>query len=86
MKSMPLSEVKAKLSELVNAVERRDEAVTITRNGKPVAVIVSKDEYDGWQETVKIMSDEKFMREIQKGIESLKRTKNRYTLDELFTD
>ena len=86
MKSMPLSEVKAKLSELVNAVERRDEAVTITRNGKPVAVIVSKDEYDGWQETVKIMSDEKFMREIQKGIESLKRTKKRYTLDELFTD
>ena len=33
MKTMPLSEVKTKHSELVDAVERRDEAVTITRNG-----------------------------------------------------
>jgi len=86
MKTMPLSEVKAKLNELVDSVQRRDEAVTITRSGKPVAVIVSTDEYDGWQETVKIMSDEKFMKEIRKGIESLKRTRKRYTLAELFTD
>jgi antitoxin (DNA-binding transcriptional repressor) of toxin-antitoxin stability system len=28
MKTMPLSEVKTKLSELVDAVERRDEVVT----------------------------------------------------------
>lgn len=86
MKIMPLSEVKTKLSKVVNAVERRDEVVTITRNGKAVAIIVSKDEYDGWQETVQIMRDEKFMREIRKGIESLKRIRKRYTLDELFTD
>ena len=63
MKTMPLSEVKTKLSELVDAVERRDEVVTITRNGKPVAIIVSKDEYEGWRETVEIMKDEEFMRE-----------------------
>ena len=86
VKTMPLSEVKTKLSELVDAVERRDEVVTITRNGKPVAIIVSTDEYEGWQETVEIMRDEKFMREIRKGIQSLKRTKKRYSLDELFTD
>jgi PHD/YefM family antitoxin component YafN of YafNO toxin-antitoxin module len=30
------AEVKTKLSELVDAVERRDEVVTITRNGKTV--------------------------------------------------
>jgi antitoxin YefM len=86
MKTMPLSEVKTKLSELVAAVERRDEVVTITRNGKPVAIIVSKDEYECWQETVEIMRDAKFMKEIRKGIQSLKRTKKRYSLDELFTD
>ena len=42
MKVLPLSEVKTKLSELVDVVERRDESITITRNGKPVAMIVSK--------------------------------------------
>lgn len=86
MKTMPLSEVKTKLSELVNAVERRDEVVSITRNGKPVAMIVSKDEYQSWQETLEIMRDANFMREIRKGIQSLKRTKKHYTLDELFAD
>ncbi|MEK6600329.1 MAG: type II toxin-antitoxin system Phd/YefM family antitoxin [Candidatus Binatota bacterium] len=86
MKVLPLSEVKTKLSELVDVVERRDETVTVTRNGKPVAVIVSKDEYDGWQETIEIMKDAEFMKEIQAGIRALKRTKKRYTLDELFAD
>jgi len=32
------------------------------------------------------MRDAKFMKEIRKGIQSLQRTKKRYTLDELFTD
>jgi len=86
MKTLPLSEVKTKLSKLVDAVERRDEVVSITRNGKPVAIIVSNDEYEGWRETVEIMRDAKFMRDIRKVIQSLRRTKKRYTLDELFGD
>ena len=86
MKTMPLSEVKTKLSELVDAVERRGEEVMITRRGKPIVIIVSKDEYESWHETLEIMRDEKFMREIRRGIRSLKRTKKRYSLDELFTD
>jgi len=84
MKTMPLSEVKTKLSELVDAVERRDEAITITRNGKPVAMIVSKEEYESWRETVDVMQDPRLMREIRKGIQSLKRAKKRYTLEDLF--
>ena len=86
MKVLPLSEVKTKLSELVDVVERRDEEITVTRNGKPVAIIVSKDEYDGWQETLEIMKDPEFMKEIRAGIRTLKRTKKRYTIDELFAD
>ena len=86
MKVLPLSEVKTKLSELVDVVERRDETITVTRNGKPVAVIVSKDEYDGWRETIEIMKDAEFMKEIRAGIRALKRTKKRYTVEELFAD
>ena len=86
MKTMPLSEVKSKLSGLVDAVKRWDEVVTITRNGKSIAIIVSKDDYESWQETVEIIRDAKFMKEIRKGIKSLKRTKKRYTLGELCSD
>jgi prevent-host-death family protein len=86
MKVLPLSEVKTRLSELVDVVERRDEEVTITRNGKPIAIIVSKDEYDGWRETVEIMKDAEFMKEIRDGMRALRRTKQRYTIEELFAD
>ena len=86
MKVLPLSEVKAKLSELVDIVERRDEPVTITRNGTPVAIIVSKDEYDGWHETMQILKDPEFMSEIRDGIRKLSRTRKRYTVDALFEE
>lgn len=84
MKVLPLSEVKTKLSELVDVVERRDESITITRNGKPVAIIISKDEYDGWHETAEILRDSQFLRDIRDGIRKLARTKKRYTLDDFF--
>jgi antitoxin YefM len=86
MRVLPLSEVKMKLSELVNIVERRDEEITITRNGKPVAMLISKDEYESWKETVKILQDAELMQEIREGIKALRRTKKRYTLDELFVE
>jgi prevent-host-death family protein len=86
MKVLPLSEVKATLSELVDVVDRRDESVTITRNGRPIAIIVSKEEYDGWHETVEILRDIRFVKEIRDGIRRLARTKKRHTVDELFAD
>ena len=86
MKVLPLSEVMSKLSELVDVVERRDEGAMITRNGRAVAIIVSKDEYEGWRETVEITKDSRFMTEIRAGIRSLQRTKKRHTVQELFED
>jgi len=86
MKTLPLSEVKARLSELIDVVDRRDEAITITRNGKPIALIVSKDEYDGWHETAEILRDPQFRAEIREGIRQLARTRKRYTIDELFAE
>ena len=52
MKTLSLSDAKAKLSGLVDQVSRRDEEIIITKNGRPVAVLVSADEYDSWQETL----------------------------------
>ena len=86
MKILPLSEVKTKLSELVDVVERRDEPITITRNGKAVAIILSKDEYDGWHETLQILRDRDFVKEIREGIRKLSRTRKRFTIQELFDE
>jgi len=86
MKILPLSEVKMKLSELVEEVSSRDEEITITRNGKPVAIIISQDEFESWKETLSIRADEEFMAEIRRGLKDLKKKRKLYTLDELFKE
>jgi prevent-host-death family protein len=86
MKVLPLSEVKMKLSKLVEEVSTKDEEITITKNGKPVAVIVSPDEFDSWKETLVVRSDDELMAEIRKGLEDLKTKQKLYTLEELFEE
>ena len=85
MKTLPLSEAKAKLSSLIDEVRDRDEEVTITRNGRPVAVLVSADEFEGWKETISIRADAAFTEEIRQGLAALKEGNAKlYTLEELF--
>ncbi len=85
MKTLSLSEVKMKLSSLVDAVHNTDEEVVITKNGSPAAVLISPDEFDGWKETTAIRSDADFMAEIKKGVLALKKGKAKlYSLEELF--
>jgi len=84
MKTVPLSEAKAKLSDLIDQVAARDEQVTITRNGRPAAVLVSPDEFESWQETLAIRSDPELMKEIRRGLRALSRRRRPVTVDELF--
>jgi antitoxin YefM len=85
MKTLSLSDVKARLSGLVDEVERRDEEIVITRNGQPAAVLVSPDEYDSWKETLAVRSDKSLMREIKAGLAAIKSGKvRRYSIEKLF--
>jgi len=85
MKTLSLSEAKMKLSGLVDLVNSTDEEIIITKNGRPAAVLVSPDEFEGWKETHAIRSDKALMEEIKAGLKGLKKGKARvYTLDELF--
>ena len=84
MKTLPLSEVKMKLSELVQHVASSDEEIVITRNGRPAAVIVSPDEFESLKETAEILSDKEFMTEIRKSMRAIKNKTKLYTLKELF--
>jgi len=84
MKILPIAEAKARLNGLVDDVHARDEEVQITRNGRPVAVLVSADEFERWKETVEVRGDAALMKEIRTGLRVLKAKKARlYTLEEL---
>lgn len=85
MKTLSISEAKMKLSALVDALQITDEEVIITKNGRPAAVLVSPEEFEGWRETLSIRSDDELMKEIERGVCLLKANKaSIYTLNELF--
>ena len=85
MKTLSISEAKMKLSALVDQVHQSDDEIVITKNGRPVAVLVSSDEFDSWKETISIGGDTALMQEIRDGVERLKKGKGKlYTLEELF--
>jgi prevent-host-death family protein len=64
-KTLPISEVKARLPELVTGVEDREEEVVVTRKGKPAAVLVNYAEYERLKETLDVLSDPGMMRQIR---------------------
>ena len=64
-KILPISDVKARLPELVAGVMEREEEVVVTRNGKPAAVLVNVEEYERLKETLDVLSDPDLMRQIR---------------------
>ena len=52
MQTFPVAEVRARLSAILDEVERTAERVTITRNGVPVAVVLSVDDLAALEETL----------------------------------
>ena len=64
---IPLSEVKATLSEVVDEVVTTHERVTVTRNGSPVAVVLSTADLESIEETIAILSDPSAVEAIELG-------------------
>jgi antitoxin YefM len=82
--TLPLSSVKAHLSELVDRVEEQQDRVVVTRNGKPAAVLISQDDLESLEETLSIMSDPTLMAQIRES-QALAGTEPTATIAELRT-
>ncbi|CCW11301.1 type II toxin-antitoxin system Phd/YefM family antitoxin [Rhodococcus aetherivorans] len=52
MHEVPLGEAEDKLSALVDSDEATHDIITITRHGKPAAVLMSVDDLESLQETI----------------------------------
>ena len=63
---MPLADVKNRLSEVVERLEREHGRVVITKHGRPAAVVISVDDLEGLEETLEVLSDKALMRRIRK--------------------
>ena len=57
MEIIPISEAKDRLTELADRAAREHDHFTLTRNGRPHAVILSVAEWESLQETLEILAD-----------------------------
>lgn len=65
MSTESLRAVRDHLSEVVDRVERQHERVTITRNGREAAVLISPEDLAQLEETLHVLSDPEALAEIR---------------------
>lgn len=77
MTTLTVTEAKAHFLELIRDSDRRLERFVITKQGKPKAVLMNADEFEGWLETLEIVSDKKALKEIRKAKKELEEGKTK---------
>lgn len=72
MTTKTATEAKAHFLELVRAAEQCSGRFVITRAGRPAAVLMNADEFEGWLETLALVSDPNVRAELHEAIQELK--------------
>ncbi len=70
-KTVPVKDFRSNLAELLDEVADRREHVTVTRHGRPAAVMIPVDEYEALEETAEILSDDDTLAAIKQGLADL---------------
>lgn len=70
-KTVPVREFRSHLADLLDEVADRREHVTITRHGRPSAVLIPVHEYEALEETAEILSDDDTLAAIRRGLDDL---------------
>jgi antitoxin YefM len=70
-KTVRVREFRSHLAELLDEVTDRREHVTITRHGRPSAVVIPINEYEALEETAEILSDDETLVAIRRGLDDL---------------
>lgn len=68
---MALRDVKNRLSEVVDHVEREHDRVVITRHGKAAAVVISTEDLASLEETLSVVSRPKLIAEVRDSLAEL---------------
>jgi len=65
---MSLADVKNRLSEVVERLEREHGRVVITKHGRPAAVVLSVEDLDSLEETLDVLSSAALMDDVRSGV------------------
>ena len=64
-KTLPLTEVRDHFTSILRDVSHLYDRCIITKKGKPEAVLMSYEEFEGWLETLEIISNPKAAKRIK---------------------
>lgn len=64
---LPLADVKNRLSEVIETLEREHGRVVVTKHGRPAAVILSIEDLESLEETLEIMSNPDLVEAVREG-------------------
>jgi len=64
--TITLKELRPALPEVIDDIDRKFDRYIITKRGKPVAIMLSVDDYESFLETVEILSDKDAVKRIKK--------------------
>ncbi len=70
-KTLPVTEARKKLTDLVDKAAKQLDEYVITVRGKPKAVLMSSDEFESWKETNEILADSELVKAIKEGEKEL---------------
>jgi prevent-host-death family protein len=68
---MSLADVKNRLSEVVDRLEREHGRVVITKHGHPAAVVISLDDLESLEETLDVMDSASLLADIRESLAEL---------------
>ncbi len=71
VEQMSLADVKNRLSEVVDSVEREHGRVVITRHGRPAAIVISVDDLESLEETLAVMGSTQLMADVREALDDL---------------
>ncbi len=69
---VPITQAKAKLLDMVRQLSDTNDTIAITKNGVPEAVLLSMRKFEGFLETIDILSDPEMMRQIMESAKDIK--------------
>lgn len=70
--TIPATKARKQFFKLIQAADQPGSKITITVEGEAKVVMMSIEEFEGWQETLEIMSDKKLLKKIQEGMKSIR--------------
>ncbi len=73
MSILPLSDAKARLSEIADEVDRTHERVHITKNGRDYVVLLSAEDLESIEATLELLADPQAQRRLQESEEDVAR-------------